>query len=50
MTPFAYAVIKLVSATAASWTFGTGLWNAAGITIDAPVNVSSVPAVDPIGA
>lgn len=48
MTPFAYAVIKLVSATATSWTFGTGLWNATGITIDAPVNIMAVPPTDPI--
>ena len=48
MTPFAYAVIKLVSTTAASWTFGTGLWNAAGITIDPPVNIMAVPPTDPI--
>lgn len=45
MTPFGYAVIKLVSATAASWTFGTSLWNATGVTIDTPVDVGVMPAV-----
>lgn len=48
MTPFAYAVIKLVSATSASWVFGTNNWNTTGITIDAPVNVMAVPPVDPL--
>lgn len=50
MTPFAYAVVKYTSATAQSWTFGAGLWNVAGITIDTPVDVMDVPAVDPITA
>ena len=50
MTPFAYAVIKLVSSTAASWTFGTSLWNAAGVTIDAPINIMALPPTDPITA
>ena len=49
-TPFSYAVIKLVSATASSWNFGSGLWNATGVTIDTPVDVMAVPAVDPITA
>ena len=49
-TPVAYTVIKLVSATATSWTFGTGLWNATGITIDTPVDVAALPAVDPLTA
>lgn len=49
-TPFGYAVIKLVSATAATWTFGTSLWNATGITVDTPVDVCVLPAVPPISA
>ncbi len=49
-TPVAYAVVKLVSATAATWAFGSGLWNAVGITVDAPVDVMTVPAVDPLTA
>lgn len=47
---FGYAVIKLVSATAASWAFGTGNWNATGVTIDTPVNVGVLPAVPAITA
>lgn len=50
MTPVAYAVIKLVSATPATWLFGTGLWNAAGVTIDTPVDVAALPANDPLTA
>lgn len=49
-TPFSYAVVKLVSTTATTWTFGAGLWNATGITIDTPVDIMDVPAVDPITA
>ena len=48
MTAFAYVVVKLVSATSASWTFGTSLWNATGVTIDPPVNIMAVPPTDPI--
>lgn len=50
VTPFAYAVVKLTSATAASWTFGTGNWNATGITIDTPVNVGILPSNPPATA
>jgi hypothetical protein len=50
VAPFAYAVIKLTSATAASWTFGTGLWNATGVTIDTPVDIGIMPARSPITA
>lgn len=50
ITPFSYVVVKYVSATAQSWTFGAGLWNVTGITIDTPVDVMDVPAVDPITA
>jgi hypothetical protein len=50
MTPFAYSVIKLTSATAATWTFGAGNWNATGITIDTPVNVGVLPATPPVTA
>jgi hypothetical protein len=50
MTVFAYAVIKLTSATAATWAFGTGNWNATGITIDTPVNVGVLPATPPVTA
>lgn len=49
-TPFAYAVIKLVSATAATWTFGTSNWNATGVTVDTPVDVCVLPAVPPVTA
>lgn len=49
-TPVAYVVIKLVSATAATWLFGTGLWNATGVTIDTPVDVVALPSVDPLTA
>jgi hypothetical protein len=48
MTPFAYVVMSFTSATAASWTFGTGLWNATGLTINTPVNVGTLPPVDPV--
>lgn len=47
---FAYAVIKLTSATAATWAFGSGNWNATGITIDTPVNVGVLPATPPVTA
>lgn len=49
-TPITYAVIKLVNATAQTWTFGTGFWNATGVIIDAPVDVMDMTAVDPITA
>ena len=46
---FAYAVIKN-GATGSSWTFGSGLWNATGIVVDTPVNVSTLPATGPLTA
>lgn len=49
-TPVAYCVVKLVSATAATWAFGSGLWNATGITIDTPVDLMTATAVDPLTA
>lgn len=49
-TPIAYVVIKLVSATPATWLFGTGNWNATGVTIDTPVDLLGMPAVDPLTA
>lgn len=50
MTPFSYTVIKLVSATAATWTFGSNNWNATGVTIDTPVDVGVLPATPAITA
>ena len=50
LTPFSYIIAKLVSATATTWTFGAGLWNASGLTIDTPVDIMDIPAVDPITA
>ena len=49
-TPVSYVVIKLVSATATSWQFGTGLWNATGVTIDPVVDLFTETAVDPLTA
>lgn len=50
LTAISYVVIKLVNASALSWTFGTSLWNATGVIIDTPVDVINLPAVDPITA
>ena len=50
ITPFSYAVIKLVNTVASSWTFGTSLWNATGVTIDTVVDVMDIPVTDPITA
>lgn len=50
LTPFAYSVIKAGATTVGTWAFGTGLWNATGIVIDAVVNVATLPDTSPLTA
>jgi hypothetical protein len=47
-TPFAYVTAKLVSATPASWVFGSGFWNATGLTLGTPVDIAVLPPTDPL--
>jgi hypothetical protein len=50
VTPIAYVVIKAGATTSGTWTFGTSNWNATGIVVDTPVNVSNLPPSDPLTA
>ena len=50
LTPIAYSVVKAGSTTVGTWQVGVSNWNATGIVVDTPVNLSSIPAVVPLTA
>jgi hypothetical protein len=46
--PIAYFTVSLASATPTSWTIGTGLWNATGVTVSNISNIALLPSTDPV--
>lgn len=45
---FAYHTVKLGTTVSTSWTYGTGNWNATGVTTNAAVNIVGRPTVGAI--